>query len=151
MKIKKAMRPPKKGETSQDSTMLLMLLQLTTSTPPATMPKPTMLPTMECVEDTGKPVKVAKSTHSPADKRAANMPMASRLGSPMASGGTMPRQMVSVTSEPKKTAPIKLSPAAIKTAWRTVMARAPTEGAMELATSLAPRLKAIKKPAAMEA
>ncbi|MDL2316607.1 hypothetical protein LJC59_05940 [Desulfovibrio sp. OttesenSCG-928-A18] len=58
----------------------------------------------------------------------------------------MPRQMVAATCEPKKTAPTKFRAAAITMALRMLIALAATGEAMELATSLAPRLKAMRKP-----
>ena len=127
--------------------MAPMVHQLITSGPPATKPKPRMLPTMEWVEDTGKAVSVAASTQTPAESRAANMPIMRILWSGIMAGLMMPLLMVAVTWEPSTTEPRKLSGAAMSTAWRTLMALEPTAVAMELATSLAPRLKAMRKPA----
>ena len=137
----------KNGEMIQDRTMPPIFSQLTTLGPPATRPNPVIAPTMECVDDTGSEVSVAMSTQAAAANRAANMPIISSFGSVMASGLMIPLLMVAVTCEPRTTAPTKFRIPAMNTAWRTVMARAPTAEAMEFATSLAPRLKAMRKPA----
>ena len=61
---------------------------------------------------------------------------------------TMPLLMVSVTSLPAISAPLTSNTAATISAWVMESVPAPTEVPKELATSLPPILKAIKRPKA---
>lgn len=101
---------------------------------------------MEWVVDTGKPVMVAKSTHRPAERRAASIPSISKFWSAMASGLMIPREMVAATLAPRNTEPRKARMLATITACLAVMALEPTDEAMPLAASLAPMLKAMSRP-----
>ena len=58
----------------------------------------------------------------------------------------MPLRTVSVTSPPARAAPANSKTIAMRMACLMVIARAPTEVPMALATSLAPTPQAMKKP-----
>jgi hypothetical protein len=108
------------------------------------MAKPTMAPTMEWVVETGQPNLEATVSHTAAASSAASIPSIRTSGSPTrALESMMPLRMVDVTSPPARKAPRNSNTAAIRIACFTVMARAPTEVAMALATSLAPMPQAM--------
>ena len=133
----------KRGEMIQLKATARSLPQFTTENPPATMPKPIMAPTIEWVVDTGSDFKVEKLTHSAAARSAEREPISARWGSVRISVDTIPLRIVSVTWEPMKVAPTMLRIPAITMACRRVIALAPTDEAMELATSLAPMFQAM--------
>jgi len=143
LNIKKAMIRLKTGDYTQLSTTAASLVQLMTEKPPAMIPKPIIAPTIEWVVETGNDFQVAKLTQRAAASKAEKAPIRATCGSDMISVDTIPLRMVSVTCEPMKTAPRIFRIPAINTAWRMVIAFAPTAEAMELATSLAPMFHAI--------
>ena len=131
------------GETIQLMTTAKSLPKLMTENPPAMMPNPIMAPTIECVVETGRDFQVAKLTHSAAASRADKAPIRAIWGSVIMSVETIPLRIVLVTWEPIKVAPKIFKMPARNMAWRIVIALAPTAGAMELATSLAPMFQAM--------
>ena len=126
------------GDMIQLATTAPSLPQLMTANPPAIIPNPIMAPTMEWVVDTGSDFQVAKLTHKAAARSAEKAPSNARCGSDRTSVETIPLRMVLVTCAPMNVAPTQFRIPAMKTAWRMVMALAPTADAMEFATSLAP-------------
>ena len=148
-KSNNAINPENTGETTQLAAMEPTWPQLTESSEIPTTAKPTIAPTMECVVDTGQPRWVATSNHTPAASRDDNIPYTSNSGfcsSPEFSRLMMPLRTVSVTSPPASAAPANSNTIAMRTACLMVIARAPTEVPMALATSLAPTPQAMKKP-----
>ena len=75
-------------------------IQLITENPPATIPKPIIAPTIECVVETGRDFQVAKLTHSAAASIAESAPMRTRWGSVRISVETIPLRIVLATWEP---------------------------------------------------
>ncbi len=86
----------------QESTTPPKTFQFTTFGPPATIPNPRILPIIECVDETGRAVKVAINTHRAADIRDANIPSINIFGSLINPGFIIPLLIVAVTWEPKK-------------------------------------------------
>ncbi len=131
------------GEIIQLSITAPSFPQLITENPPASIPNPIMAPTIEWVVDTGSDFHVAKETHRAAASIAERAPTRARWGSVRMSVETIPFLIVWVTWEPRKVAPTTFRIPAINTAWRMVIAFAPTEEAIEFATSLAPIFQAM--------
>ena len=127
----------------QLNTTAASFIQLITENPPAMIPKPIIAPTIEWVVETGKDFQVAKLTHREAASIAESAPIRTRWGSFRISVETIPLRIVLVTWEPINTAPMTFNITAINIACRIVTALAPTTGAMELATSLAPMFQAM--------
>lgn len=116
-------------------------------TKPIVRDAPMMPPMIECVVDTGQPIRVATSSHTAAPRRAAIMMNAKSIGliaTPLRS--TIPLLTVSVTSPPASRAPLTSKIAATSSACFIVRVPAPTEVPKALATSLPPMLKAMKAP-----
>ena len=114
---------------------------------PTVIAAPTMPPMIECVVDTGYPMRFANSSHSAADNNADIMMFMKSLGlTATLDRSTMPLRMVSVTSPPAITAPLTSKMAATSSACFMVSVPAPTLVPKELATSLPPTLKAMNMP-----
>ncbi|SGF77478.1 Uncharacterised protein [Mycobacterium tuberculosis] len=106
-----------------------------------------MPPMIECVVDTGYPIRLANSSQSAAaDSADSMMFMKSRGLTDTPDRSTMPLRMVSVTSPPAITAPLTSKIAATRSACFMVNVPAPTLVPNELATSLPPTLKAMNMP-----
>ncbi len=144
MKMISAITPAMSGDTTQLITIVPTLPHCTALTPmPATV-KPTMAPTIECVVETGQPLRLAIKSQVPAASSAESMPNTSSFGSSAISPvSTMPRRIVEVTSPPARTAPRNSKMAATSIACLIVSALDPTDVAIALATSLAPMPQAM--------
>ena len=116
-------------------------------TTPSITAAPTIPPTMECVVDTGKPLRLANKSHKAAASSADIMMKMKSLGARATTDrSTMPLRMVSVTSPPAITAPLTSKTAATSSACFMVSVPAPTLVPNALATSLPPMLKAMNMP-----
>ena len=68
------MVPAMTGDTTQLATIVLTLDQFTASVETPTAAKPTIAPTIECVVDTGQPLKLAIINQVPAASSAESIP-----------------------------------------------------------------------------
>ena len=106
-----------------------------------------MPPTIECVVETGQPMRVATSSQSAAPSSAAIMMNMKSRGLPsIAPRSTMPERTVSVTSPPARIAPLTSNTAATMRACFMLSVPAPTDVPNEFATSLPPMLNAMNMP-----
>ena len=97
------MVPAITGDTTQLATMVLTLDQFTASTETPTAANPTIAPTIECVVDTGQPMKLAIINQVPAARSAESIPKTRRSGeSTNTALSTIPFRIVDVTSPPAK-------------------------------------------------
>ncbi len=108
-----AITPPSTGEITQLAAICPIVGQFTAATPAAAIPAPITPPTMECVVDTGAPSQVARFSQSDAAISADIIAQMKICGSAIASGDTMPPEMVLTTSPPAISAPAVSKTAAI--------------------------------------
>ena len=152
MNEKKPSNPPITGLATQETTTFwttsqsIKVVSYLTSN---MRPTPRIPPMMECVVETGRPIRVAMVSHVAAAIMAAMNPKAmswENTGSISGSAKStlrMPFRTVSVTASPAKKAPQNSNTAAMMTACLRVSALEPTEVPMALATSFAPMFQAM--------